>query len=127
MEGLGLALVTLGVVMYANRAGYLYFVVRPRAVLFLIGVGTITLWLSRAHATTASPIHSAAEASYCFRNGGQPTFANGEWDKCLLPSLGEKRSTIYLPVRDLGDAALCSLASGKVTMKNGDWDKCAIP
>jgi hypothetical protein len=75
-----------------------------------------------AQAKIAVSIDSAADASYCLRNGGQPTFANGEWDKCLLPSAGEKRATIYLPVRDLGDEALCSLAGGKVNS-----DGCAIP
>lgn len=80
-----------------------------------------------AQARSAISIDSAADASYCLRNAGQPTFANGKWDKCLLLSPGERRAAIYLPIRDLGDAALCPLAGGKVTMLDGDWDKCLVP
>lgn len=51
IEAVGVALAALGVVMYANRAGYLYFVVHPRTVLFLAGIGTVMAW-SYAHAET---------------------------------------------------------------------------
>lgn len=51
MEPVDVALAALGVVMYANRAGYLYFVVRPRAILFLAGIGAAMAW-SYAHAET---------------------------------------------------------------------------
>jgi hypothetical protein len=93
----------------------------------ILAAVAITLIAPSAQAKTTISIDSAADASYCFRNGGQPTFANGKWDKCLIPSPGERRAAIYLPVRDLGDAALCSLAGGKVTMVGGDWDKCVVP
>lgn len=123
----GACLVVLGVTMLMNRAGYVLFIIRPSTVLWVAAIGGTVFWLSYAHAIIASPIDSAADATYCLRNGGQPTFANGRWDKCRLPSPGETRAAIYLPVRDLGDAALCTLAGGKVTMRNGDWDNCAIP
>jgi hypothetical protein len=73
------------------------------------------------------PIDSSADAAYCSRNGGQPTFADGKWNKCIVPDMGKPRTPISLPVRALADAALCSLAGGKVTMAHGDWDACIIP
>jgi hypothetical protein len=93
----------------------------------LIAAAALAALAGSAEAKTAIPIDSAADDSYCLRSGGQPTFANGEWDKCLLPSGGERRATIQLPIRALADAALCSLAGGKVTMAHSDWDTCIIP
>lgn len=39
MEGLGLTLISLGVVMYANRAGYLFFTVGIKTVLGFAAIG----------------------------------------------------------------------------------------
>ena len=44
--GLGCILMALGLVMAANRNGYVYFVVGPGSVLALAGViGVLSLWL----------------------------------------------------------------------------------
>jgi hypothetical protein len=49
----GAALIALGLVMLGNRAGYFYFVVRPRTVLGLALFGAASVWLlSGAHAET---------------------------------------------------------------------------
>jgi hypothetical protein len=42
---IGAILITLGLVMHATRAGYLYFVIGPRTVLTLAAVGTAGVWL----------------------------------------------------------------------------------
>jgi hypothetical protein len=73
------------------------------------------------------PIDSSADAAYCSRNGGQPTFADGKWNKCVVLDMGKPRTPISLPLRDLANAALCSQAGGKVTMVHGDWGTCIIP
>jgi hypothetical protein len=45
----GCVLMALGLLMAANRSGYLYFVVGPRSVLVLAGVVAILVfWISRA-------------------------------------------------------------------------------
>jgi hypothetical protein len=45
----GCVLMALGLMMLANRAGYVYFVVGPRSVLVLAGVVAILVfWISRA-------------------------------------------------------------------------------
>jgi hypothetical protein len=78
-------------------------------------------------AAFTTPIDSAGDAAHCFKNGGQPTFADGKWDKCIVPDMGKPRTPISLPVHTVADAALCSLGGGKVTMAHGDWDTCIIP
>ena len=46
---LGCILMALGLVMAANRSGYLYFVVGPRSVLVLAGVvALLAFWILRA-------------------------------------------------------------------------------
>ena len=43
---IGCVLMALGMVMLANRSGYLYFVVRPRSVLILAGmVAVLAFWI----------------------------------------------------------------------------------
>ena len=45
----GCILMALGLVMSANRSGYLYFVVGPRSVLVLAGVvAVLAFWILRA-------------------------------------------------------------------------------
>jgi hypothetical protein len=44
MAFLGAVLISLGLVMSANRAGYVYFVIGPRVVLALAGVATAAMW-----------------------------------------------------------------------------------
>ena len=45
---LGCVLMALGLVMLANRSGYLYFVVGPRSVLILAGaVAIFAFWIQR--------------------------------------------------------------------------------
>jgi hypothetical protein len=74
------------------------------------------------------PIDSDAEAAYCLKNEGQPTFAKGKWNKCIVKGMGNSRKPITVLVRDLEDAALCSLAAGTATMANGGvWGTCSIP
>jgi hypothetical protein len=42
----GCILIALGLVMAANRSGYVYFIVGPRSVLFLAGVvGVLAFWI----------------------------------------------------------------------------------
>jgi hypothetical protein len=55
MEMLGVALAALGVVMYANRAGYLYFVVRLSAVVFVASLAAIAAWVL-AHSARAAEV-----------------------------------------------------------------------
>ena len=44
----GCVLMALGLVMAANRSGYLYFVVGPRSVLILAGmVAVLAFWIHR--------------------------------------------------------------------------------
>jgi hypothetical protein len=46
----GCILMALGLVMAANRSGYVYFVVGPRSVLVLAGVvGMLAFWILHAH------------------------------------------------------------------------------
>jgi len=46
---LGCVLMALGLVMLANRSGYLYFVVGPRSILILAGaVALLALWIHGA-------------------------------------------------------------------------------
>jgi hypothetical protein len=45
----GCVLMALGLVMAANRSGYLYFVVGPRSILILAGVvALLALWIHGA-------------------------------------------------------------------------------
>jgi hypothetical protein len=47
--GHGCVLMALGMVMLANRSGYLYFVVGPRSVLILAGVvAVLAFWIHGA-------------------------------------------------------------------------------
>jgi hypothetical protein len=49
----GAVLIAFGFAMLGNRAGYFYFVVRPRTILGLVLFGATTAWLlSGAHAET---------------------------------------------------------------------------
>jgi hypothetical protein len=49
LVAVGCILMALGLVMAANRSGYLYFVVGPRSVLVLAAVvGVLALWILRA-------------------------------------------------------------------------------
>jgi hypothetical protein len=45
---IGCILMALGLLMAANRAGYVYFVVGPRSVLVLAGVVAMAFWLLHA-------------------------------------------------------------------------------
>jgi len=46
---IGCILMALGLIMLANRSGYLYFVVGPRSVLILAGVvAVLALWIHGA-------------------------------------------------------------------------------
>jgi hypothetical protein len=46
---IGCILMALGLVMAANRSGYVYFVVGPRSVLVLAAVvGVLALWIAQA-------------------------------------------------------------------------------
>jgi hypothetical protein len=46
---IGCVLMALGLVMFANRSGYVYFVVGPRSVLVLAcGVAVLAFWLLRS-------------------------------------------------------------------------------
>jgi hypothetical protein len=49
LTAIGCVLMALGLVMAANRSGYLYFVVGPRSVLVVAGVVAIlAFWILRA-------------------------------------------------------------------------------
>jgi hypothetical protein len=49
LAALGCVLMALGLVMLANRSGYVYFVVGPRSVLVVAGVvAMLALWILQA-------------------------------------------------------------------------------
>ncbi len=46
---IGCILMVLGLIMFANRSGYIYFVVGPRSVLILAGVvAVLAFWIHGA-------------------------------------------------------------------------------
>ena len=46
LAAIGCILIALGLVMAANRSGYVYFIVGPRSVLFLAGVvAVLAFWV----------------------------------------------------------------------------------
>ena len=49
LMAIGCILMALGLMMFANRAGYVYFVVGPRSVLVVAGVvAVLAFWILKA-------------------------------------------------------------------------------
>ena len=125
----GCILMALGLVMSANRSGYVYFVVGPRSVLVVAGVvAMLALWtLARPmrigdQFQARRPLKPARARCYIFSS--RPGLAPGRW-RFEMASRLLRRQVMTLTdaaaarVRELTEAAGKPVAGLRVGVKNG--------